>query len=162
MSTTLEKIYSHNIDLDKNILKNARLNPLSATERLNLALTLQQTDEGLIVYDKDEDVFYYWDGFNYKRFNTTTSNNVIYVDNLNFNKFDLLLNSDGFYSLNISLIVYNIPNTPQVLDITILETSSNRNVQFSSYSIDNGFLKIYFDNKVLTTMNGTYIITIKK
>lgn len=52
----------YDIDLVKNRLLNARLHPVSNQERANLGTTLNHTDEGFIVYDKQDDTLYIWNG----------------------------------------------------------------------------------------------------
>lgn len=59
---TVEKKYLHNIDLDKNRLVNAKLHPVTTTERTTLASSLNSADEGLIVFDTTLDSFFVWDG----------------------------------------------------------------------------------------------------
>lgn len=54
------KRFYYNIDLVKNALLNAKLNPLTTVER-NL-LVLDTNDEGYITWDKTEDAIYVWDG----------------------------------------------------------------------------------------------------
>jgi hypothetical protein len=52
----LQKIYV-DYDFNKNQILNAKLHPVSTTERTTLASTLNSTDKGLIVYDKDVTIF---------------------------------------------------------------------------------------------------------
>ena len=55
------------INLQKNELLRAKLQPVSTTEREALASTLNSNDKGLIVYDKDVTFFYGWNGNEFKR-----------------------------------------------------------------------------------------------
>ena len=61
----LIKLHSYSIDLDNNSLKNAKLNPLTTSERL--ALTLTSTDEGLISWDTVLNFLFIWDGSVWKK-----------------------------------------------------------------------------------------------
>lgn len=56
------KLYLHNIDLATNQLLNARMQPVTTTERNALASGYNSGDEGILVYDITLDVFYVWDG----------------------------------------------------------------------------------------------------
>jgi hypothetical protein len=56
------KRYYHNINLTGNQLQEVILNPVTTTQRISIGLTLGPNDEGYIVYDTNDDVFYYWDG----------------------------------------------------------------------------------------------------
>lgn len=55
------------INLQKNELLRAKLQPVSTVERDALASTLNSADKGLIVYDKDLTFFYGWNGNEFKR-----------------------------------------------------------------------------------------------
>lgn len=66
MATPTSVKYLFDIDLAKNNLLNAKLNPVSTTEKTALASTLNSNDKGLIVYDKDVTIFYAWDGNAFK------------------------------------------------------------------------------------------------
>jgi len=55
-----DKKYYHNIDLDKNKVKNILLNPLSTSERT--ALSLSTTDKGYVVFDTSLNSQYFWNG----------------------------------------------------------------------------------------------------
>jgi len=55
-----DKKYYHNIDLDKNKVKNILLNPLSTSERT--ALSLSTTDKGYVVFDTNLNSQYFWNG----------------------------------------------------------------------------------------------------
>ena len=54
--------YYHNIDLIKNKIVNLLVNPLSSTDRNNIAATLTTSDAGYVVYDTTQNIPYYWDG----------------------------------------------------------------------------------------------------
>lgn len=56
------KLYLHNIDLSTNELLNARMQPVTTTERTALASNYNSGDEGILVYDITADLFYVWDG----------------------------------------------------------------------------------------------------
>jgi hypothetical protein len=56
------KLYLHNVDLATNKLLNARMQPVSTTERVALAGNYNSGDEGILVYDINQDSFYVWDG----------------------------------------------------------------------------------------------------
>ena len=66
MATPTSVKYLYDIDLAKNSLLNAKLNPVSTSERNSLASTLNSNDKGLIVYDKDVTIYYGWDGNQFK------------------------------------------------------------------------------------------------
>jgi hypothetical protein len=55
-----DKKYYHNIDLDKNKLKNPLLNPLSTSNRN--ALSLSTNDKGYVTFDTDLNSQYFWNG----------------------------------------------------------------------------------------------------
>lgn len=59
------KKYLHDIDLQTNRLLNARLHPVTTSERTTLASSYNSADEGVLVYDTDIDAFYGWDGNNW-------------------------------------------------------------------------------------------------
>lgn len=59
--SNLDKKYYHNIDLDSNELKAARLYNLTTDERSDLSLNI--ADKGYIVYDTDDHKSYLWDGY---------------------------------------------------------------------------------------------------
>ena len=61
----LIKLHSYSIDLDNNSLKNAKLNPLTTSERLALSLT--NADEGLISWDSVLNFLFIWDGSVWKK-----------------------------------------------------------------------------------------------
>lgn len=54
--------YYHNIDLTKNELINARLQPVTTTQRTNLGASLSTADEGILVFDITDNNLYAWDG----------------------------------------------------------------------------------------------------
>lgn len=57
------KEFYHNLDLVKvSQIINTRLHNVTTTQRNSLAATLNGTNEGLIVYDTDEDQIYVWNG----------------------------------------------------------------------------------------------------
>lgn len=60
------KIFSFPIDLDKQIISNAKENPLTTAQRLALGLTLTTNDEGLVVFDTDIDAPFHWLGAAWK------------------------------------------------------------------------------------------------
>lgn len=66
MATPTSVKYLFDIDLAKNNLLNAKLNPVSTAEKTTLASTLNSNDKGLVVYDKDVTIFYAWDGNAFK------------------------------------------------------------------------------------------------
>ena len=59
MAELIKELY-HSIDLKKNAIRNAKLNPLSTVDRL--AITLTTDDEGFVVIDKDLDTICIWSG----------------------------------------------------------------------------------------------------
>jgi len=62
MSTLDTTRYLHNIDLDKNKLLNARVHPLTTTDRTTLGGTLGLSDKGFIVYDITLNNLFTWNG----------------------------------------------------------------------------------------------------
>lgn len=62
-----EQKFYVDINLQKNQLLQAKLHPVSTTERDTLASTLNSGDKGLIVYDKDLTFYYGWNGNEFKR-----------------------------------------------------------------------------------------------
>ena len=110
----LQKIYV-DYDFNKNKLINAKLHPVSTTERNALASTLNSNDQGLIVYDKDITIFYVWDGNSFKPIGLT----------------------DAQYA-NLSES-YN----RSVLDIDITSTTTNRNIKLTYR--DNTFISDSFN-----------------
>jgi len=55
-------IYYHDIDLATGQLINARLHPVTTTERNTLASSYNSGDEGVVVYDTNIDTFFVWNG----------------------------------------------------------------------------------------------------
>lgn len=55
-------IYYHDIDLATGQLINARLHPVTTTERNTLASSYNSGDEGVTVYDITLDTFFVWNG----------------------------------------------------------------------------------------------------
>lgn len=62
MPTPTSRIYHHNIDLATGQLLNARLHPVTTSERDALTSTYNSGDEGTIVYDTTIDTFFGWNG----------------------------------------------------------------------------------------------------
>lgn len=60
MPTFKPKDFFTDVHLNKNILINAKLNPMTQAERLSISLNVN--DEGLVVFDKTEDILYVWNG----------------------------------------------------------------------------------------------------
>jgi hypothetical protein len=58
---SLQRIYV-DYDFNKNKILNARLHPVTTTEKNNLTSQYNSNDKGIIVYDTDEDTFYSWNG----------------------------------------------------------------------------------------------------
>jgi len=58
----IEKKYLHDIDLAKNKLVNARIQPVTTAERTALASVYTIADKGILAYDTDLDELYSWDG----------------------------------------------------------------------------------------------------
>lgn len=54
--------YYHDVDLVTNQLLNARLNPVTTSERNILASSYNSEDEGIVVYDTTLDTFFAWNG----------------------------------------------------------------------------------------------------
>ena len=54
--------YYHDIDLGTNQLLNARLHPVTTTERNALTSSYNSEDEGVVVYDSTLDTFFAWNG----------------------------------------------------------------------------------------------------
>jgi len=54
--------YYHDLDLSTNQLLNARLHPITTVQRTALSSSYNSGDEGVIVFDTTEDLFYVWDG----------------------------------------------------------------------------------------------------
>ena len=67
------KIFSHDINVDGNVLLNARHSPISTIERNTLGSTLNPMQSGMIVYDTDEEIFYGWNGNDWFPLNITGS-----------------------------------------------------------------------------------------
>jgi len=65
------KRYLHDIDLAKNKLINARIQPVTTAERTSLSYTA--ADEGIQVYDTDLDKQFYWNGSAWVEVSTLTS-----------------------------------------------------------------------------------------
>ena len=62
MPTPTSVIYYHDIDLVKNQILNAKMQPVTTAERNALASQYNSNDEGILVYDKTVDTLYVWDG----------------------------------------------------------------------------------------------------
>lgn len=78
LSSDSSKSFYYDIDLQKNTLFNAKIQPVSTAERSTLAGTLNANDKGLIVFDTNELTVYSWDGNNWKSFglNQTQLNQI--------------------------------------------------------------------------------------
>lgn len=55
-------VYLYDINLDTNQILNARMHPITTTERVSLASMYNSEDEGVLVYDTTLDTFYAWNG----------------------------------------------------------------------------------------------------
>lgn len=62
MSVNLVKYHYSDQDFTTNKLLNARIHPLTTTERNALASSYNSNDEGVLVYDVTLDAFFVWDG----------------------------------------------------------------------------------------------------
>lgn len=62
MSSTSKVTYYHDIDLATSKLLNARIHPLTTTERNALASSYNSDDEGVLVYDTTVDGYFFWNG----------------------------------------------------------------------------------------------------
>lgn len=56
------KLYLHNIDLTTNELLNARIQPVTTTQRNALASVYNSGDSGILAYDTTLNMLYVWDG----------------------------------------------------------------------------------------------------
>jgi hypothetical protein len=88
----VQKIYV-DYNFNKNELLNAKLHPVSTTERTALASTLNSNDKGLIVYDKDVTIFYVWDGNNFKPIGLTDAQYAILNESYNRSVVDIDITS---------------------------------------------------------------------
>lgn len=66
-------VYYYDIDLNKNQLLNAKLQPVTTAQRTTLGNGYNSNDKGIIVYDTDVDAFYGWDGNSWERIGITDS-----------------------------------------------------------------------------------------
>jgi len=110
----VQKIYV-DYDFNKNQILNAKLHPVSTVERTALASTLNSTDKGLIVYDKDVTIFYVWDGNAFKPIGLTDAQYASIAESYN----------------------------RSVLDIDITSTTTNRNIKLTYR--DNTFISDNFN-----------------
>lgn len=62
LSSDSSKSFYYDIDLQKNTLFNAKIQPVSTAERSTLAGTLNADNKGLIAYDTTELALYIWNG----------------------------------------------------------------------------------------------------
>jgi len=56
------KALYHDIDLKKNKILNAKMQPVTTTERIALTSSLNSTDAGMLVYDTTLKLLFSWDG----------------------------------------------------------------------------------------------------
>lgn len=68
LSSDSSKSFYYDIDLQKNILFNAKIQPVSTAERSTLSSTLNADDKGFITFDTDDRTIYFWDGNDWKTF----------------------------------------------------------------------------------------------
>lgn len=62
MSAPTSVKYYHDIDLVKNQILNAKMQPVTTAQRNALASQYNSNDEGIMVYDIDMDTIFVWDG----------------------------------------------------------------------------------------------------
>lgn len=67
------KKYIHDIDLVTNKLTNARMHPVTTTERLALVSVFDSGDEGVLVYDTTLKIFFVWGGSEWTIVGTTVT-----------------------------------------------------------------------------------------
>lgn len=65
-TNTTSKSFYHDIDLKKNQLKNAKLQPVTTTERTALASSYNASDKGIVVFDTTVSLLFVWDGNTWK------------------------------------------------------------------------------------------------
>lgn len=83
---------------------------LTTTQRTALGATLGAVDESLIIYDKDDTLFYFWDGLNWTSLGDTDRQNLIGA------------------TLNGNMLQIDIENgNPAIVDLSALVTSGSSN-----------------------------------
>lgn len=65
-SAQRSKVLYHDIDLKKNKIENARLQPVTTAERTAMTSSLNSNDIGLLVYDTTLKLLFDWDGNQWK------------------------------------------------------------------------------------------------
>jgi hypothetical protein len=65
--------YYHDIDLVKNSLLDAKIFPLTTSERVALVSSYNSADKGIICFDTDETNLYVWDGNDWKFIGVNTT-----------------------------------------------------------------------------------------
>lgn len=62
LTSDSSKSFYYDIDLQNNVLFNAKIHPVTTAERSTLGGSLNSDDKGLFVYDTDQLGLYLWDG----------------------------------------------------------------------------------------------------
>lgn len=65
--------YYHDVDLVKNSLLDAKIYPLTTSQRTALVSSYNSSDKGIICFDTTESNLYAWDGNNWKQIGANTS-----------------------------------------------------------------------------------------
>lgn len=66
-STSTSKSFYYDIDLEKNQLKNAKLQPVTTAERTALSSSYNTADKGIVVFDTTLVSLFVWNGNEWKR-----------------------------------------------------------------------------------------------
>jgi hypothetical protein len=107
------KRYLHDIDLAKNKLINAKLNPVTTAERVAMSSSYNAGDQGAVVYDTDEDKLYAWTGNDWVDFGGVSNTQVNQINAA----YDNIVTSVELVSTATDLsITINRQNEPPISD----------------------------------------------
>ena len=83
--------------------KGLLLNRLSSAQRTTLGLSLTATEAGMVVFDTDSNIAYFWDGVQWEPVGTSTDDQVADVFQMNGNNLELSLEDDGVATQTVDL-----------------------------------------------------------
>ena len=97
--------------------KGLLLNRLSSAQRTTLGLSLTATEAGMVVFDTDSNIAYFWDGVQWEPVGTSTDDQVADVFQMNGNNLELSLEDDGVATQTVDLSQFLDNTDDQVADV---------------------------------------------
>ena len=126
------KRYLHDIDLAKNKLINAKLNPVTTAERVAMSSTYNAGDQGAVVYDTDQDKLYAWTGNDWVDFGGVTN---VQVDQINA-AYDNIVTSVDLVSTATDLsITINRQNAAPITDFRKYAHTHTQTLSSATWSV---------------------------